>query len=192
MDDRGRLARRRAQPRGGDALHPVARPGARGAAPAVVDDHAARLARARADLQGPAGAAQGARSRDLRFPRLPAAAERGHPAVPPDVHSGGRGPGRARRDHARDRAAVQFHLRPRSRISRRRPSAPSRTSARRNAKLYRELRRRYQEEGAGRCARQRPCAARRQFATDAGRPRAAARAISRAPAGRSFRSRRRC
>ena len=53
-----RLARRRRRSRAGDALHPVARAGARRAAPAAVDDHAARLARARADLQGPAGEAR--------------------------------------------------------------------------------------------------------------------------------------
>ena len=43
----------------GDAVHPVARARARGAVPAAVDGHAARLARARADLQGPDREAQG-------------------------------------------------------------------------------------------------------------------------------------
>jgi tryptophanyl-tRNA synthetase len=55
----GRLAGRAAStPReASDAVHPVARAGARRAAPAAVDDHPARLAGAGADLQGPAGEA---------------------------------------------------------------------------------------------------------------------------------------
>jgi hypothetical protein len=48
---------------------------ARRAAPAAVDDDAAGLAGAGADLQGPAGKAGRQGSLDLRLPRLPAAAE---------------------------------------------------------------------------------------------------------------------
>ena len=57
-----RLAGRRRRSGARDAVHPVARARACRAAPAAVDDHAARLARARADVQGPAGEADGPRS----------------------------------------------------------------------------------------------------------------------------------
>ena len=59
-------------------------------------------------------AAQGKGPRHLRLPRLSAAAERRHPALPPGLRAGGRGPGGARGDHARDRAALQPPLRPRA------------------------------------------------------------------------------
>ncbi len=98
----------------GDPVRAVAHPGARGAAPAAVDDDAAGLARARADLQGPDGEAQGSRPRDLRLPRLSAAAVGGHPHLPGALRAGGRGPGAARRDDARGRAALQPPLRPRA------------------------------------------------------------------------------
>ena len=109
-----RLAGRRPEPRRRDAVHAVPGARARRTASAAVDDHAAGLARARADLQGPAGAAEGQGSRHLRLPRLSAAAERRHPAVPAGLRAGRRGPGRARRDHARDRAPLQPSLRPRA------------------------------------------------------------------------------
>ena len=96
------------------AVRAVAGARARRTAPAAVDDHAAGLAGARAELQGPAGGAQGKGSRHLRLPRLPAAADRGHPAVPPGLRAGGRGPGGARGDHARDRAPLQPSVRPRA------------------------------------------------------------------------------
>ena len=122
-DDRGqhlghgdRLAGRRRRSVAGDALHPVARAGARRALPAAVDGHAARLARARADLQGPAGEAQRPRPRDLRLPRLSAAAGRRHPDLPRHHGAGGRGPGPARRDDARDRAPLQPPVRLRARL----------------------------------------------------------------------------
>ena len=47
------------------------------------------LARARADLQGSAGAAQGKGPRNLRFSRLPAAAERRYPALSAELRAGG-------------------------------------------------------------------------------------------------------
>ncbi len=128
------------EPVGVHAVHPVAGARARRAAPAAVDDHAARLARARAELQGPAGAAQGEGPRDLRLPRLPAAAERRHPALPAEVRAGRRGPGRARRDHPRDRAALQPRLRPRAGLrgqGREGGQAPGQSK---NAALYQELR----------------------------------------------------
>ena len=112
----GRLACRRRRSRAGDAVHPVARAGARRAASAAVDDHAARLARARADVQGPAGEADRQGSLDLRLPRLSAAAKRGHPDLPRQPRAGRRGPGAAHRIHPRDRAPLQSRLRPRARI----------------------------------------------------------------------------
>ena len=136
-DDRGqhlghgdRLAGRRRRSVAGDALHPVARAGARRTLPAAVDGHAARLARTRADLQGPAGEAQRPRPRDLRLPRLSAAAGRRHPDLPRHHGAGGRGPGPARRDDARDRAPLQPPVRLASPASRRRRATPSRSSAR--------------------------------------------------------------
>ena len=77
-----RLAGRRRRPEPGDALRPVAGAGARRAAPAAVDDDAARLAGARADLQGPAGEARRQGPLDLRLPRLSAAAGGRHPDLP--------------------------------------------------------------------------------------------------------------
>ena len=53
-----------------DDLHPVARARARRARAAARHDRAGRLARARADVQGPAGKARRPRSVDLRLPRL--------------------------------------------------------------------------------------------------------------------------
>ena len=97
-----------------DAVHPVARSRARRAAPAALDDHAAGLAGARADLQGSAGEAVRPRSVDLRLSRLSAAAGRRHPDLPRDPGAGGRGPGAAHRVHARGRAPLQPHLRARA------------------------------------------------------------------------------
>ena len=65
----------------------------------------------------------------LRLPRLPAAAERRHPAVPAGLRAGGRGSGRACGGHARDSRAASTISTAASRISSRRPSAPSRSSA---------------------------------------------------------------
>ncbi len=113
-----RLARRRPRPRQGHALHPEPPARARRAVHAAGDGNAARLARAHADLQGPDGAAQGPRPRDLRLPRLSAPAGRRHPDLQGCVRAGRRRPGAARRDHARGRAPLQPPLRPRARLRR--------------------------------------------------------------------------
>ena len=92
-------------------LRPVVGPGARRAAPPALDDHAARLARARPDLQGDPAAARRPRPLDLRLPRLSRAAGRRHPDVPRDRGAGRRRSGAARRADARDRAPLQPRLR---------------------------------------------------------------------------------
>ena len=80
-------------------------------------------------LQGPAGAAQGEGPRDLWLSRLPAAAERRHPALPGRLRAGRRGPGRACGGHARDWRAASTTSTAASPTSSTRPSAPSRNSA---------------------------------------------------------------
>ena len=121
LGDGDRLARRRPRPEPGDALHPVAGARARRAAPAALDDHAARLARARADLQGPAGEARGQGPRDLRLPRLSAAAGGRHPDLPRDATCRwARTRCRTSRSRARSRAA-SITSTAASRASRRRP-----------------------------------------------------------------------
>ena len=99
-----------------DDLHPVARARARRARAAARHDHAGRLARAGADLQGPAAEARRSRPLELRFPRLSGDAGRRHPDLSREHGAGGRGPGLARRARARDRAPLQPHLRPRARL----------------------------------------------------------------------------
>jgi tryptophanyl-tRNA synthetase len=119
---------------------------ARRAASAAVDDHAARLARARAVLQGSAGAAQGKGPEHLRISRLSAAAERRHPAVPRrNTCRSARIRSRTWRSRARSRGASITSTaasRSSSRRSRRRSRAGSR-----NATLYRTLRKEFQEKG---------------------------------------------
>ena len=129
-----RLARRRPGPGQGHDLHPEPPARARRAVHAAGDGHAAGLARARADLQGPDRQAQGPRPGDLRLSRLPAAAGRRHPDLQGHLRAGGRGPGLARRTDARGGAPLQPPVRPRTRISRpspppRWPSCPRTTSA---------------------------------------------------------------
>ena len=63
---------------------------------------------------------QGPRPRDLRLPRLPAAAGRRHPDLQGRLRAGGRGPGAARRAHARGGAPLQPPLRRQARRPRRR------------------------------------------------------------------------
>ncbi len=116
LGDVRRLARRRHQPVAGHDLHPVARARARRAHAAARHDHAGRLARARADLQGPAAEARRPRPVQLRVPRLPGDAGRRHPDLPREHGAGGRGPGVAHRARARARAPLQLHLRPRGGI----------------------------------------------------------------------------
>ena len=108
-----RLAGRRARPRALHALHPEPGARARGAAPAALDGHAAAVAGAGADLQGAAAAPAGEGPLDLRLPRLPAAADRGHHHLQGGRGAGGRGPGPAHRADPRDRAPLQQLLRPR-------------------------------------------------------------------------------
>ncbi len=80
---------------------------ARRAAPAVLDDHAAGMAGARAQLQGAAGKPGRQESRHLRLSRLPAAAGGRHSDVPGGLCSGGPGPGGARGADARGGAPLQ-------------------------------------------------------------------------------------
>src|SRR5918994_1469647 len=174
LEHRHRLARGRAQSCGRDHVHPVARTRAFRAASAAVDDHAARLARTGADLQGPAGAAQGQGPGDVWLPRLPAAAGGRHPAVQGRVRSGGRGPGGARGNHARSRAALQQHLRPRAGLRKegREGDQESRQPQRYSLQgVAPGLSGRRQSGGD----RDRTCHARRQRAPDSRRPRALAR-----------------
>ena len=68
------VARRRRRPEEVDDLSAVGRPGDQRAAHAALDDHAGVVARARADVQGTDRRAR-VRNRDVRFPRLSAAAD---------------------------------------------------------------------------------------------------------------------
>ena len=142
-----RLARRGNRPVARHAVYPVARAGARGAASAAVDDHAPGLAERVPTLQGPAGEADRPRPVDLWLSRLSAAAERRHPDLPryavpvgedqvPHIeftreiarrfnHIYGREPGFEEKAEGGGKEARQQE----------------------SAKLYRELRTRYQEQG---------------------------------------------
>ena len=130
-DPRGRhrLARGRLESRRRDAVRAVARARARRTASAAVDDHAARLARARADLQGSAGAAARKRtwpptaSSAIRCCRAPTSCCTGRPSC-----RSARIRWRTWRSRARSRAA-SITCTAASRTSSRRPSAPSRSSA---------------------------------------------------------------
>ena len=121
---RRRLARGRRRSGAQHDLRPVARAGARRAVPAALDGHADAVARARADLQGAAGAAVRQATLDARVPRLSAAADGRHPHVRRAVRAGRRGPGAAPRADARDRAPLQPVLR---RHLRRAAAAPDAT-----------------------------------------------------------------
>jgi hypothetical protein len=107
----GRLARGRPRPRALGDLHPVAGARTRRAPPAALDAHAARLAGAGADLQGPAAAAREQGPGDLRLPRLPGAADGGHHHLPRRLRAGGGGPDEPPRAVARDRPPLQRLLR---------------------------------------------------------------------------------
>src|SRR5205807_1784164 len=108
-DGRG-LARRRSRPRALAALAPVGGAGARRAPPALLDGHAARLARARAHLQGDGGAAR-LRVALVRAPLVSAAPGGRHPHVQSPLGPGRYRPGAARRADAGGRAPLQSHVR---------------------------------------------------------------------------------
>ena len=84
LDPRGRarLARGRARPGAGDDVSAVPRGAACGAGSLLLDDHAPRLARAGADLQGPDRAAALARPRHARVPRVSGSDDGRHRALP--------------------------------------------------------------------------------------------------------------
>ncbi len=123
-------------------------PRTRRTAPAAVDDHAAGLAGARADLQGPAGKTRS--EKDLStygFLGYPLLQKRRHPDLPRQPGAGGRGPGAAHRIHPRDRAPLQPHLMAASRASRKRPRRRSRSWAARRPSSMASCAPRYQEQG---------------------------------------------
>ncbi len=186
-----RLARRRHRPRQRDHLHPEPPARARRAVHAAGDGHAARLARARADLQGPDGEAQGPRPRDLRLPRLPAAAGGRHPDLQGRLRAGGRGPVVARRADARGRAPLQPSLRPRAELRRAGAETSSRSSARTRPRRSRRRARPSRKKAARkRCRRRAPWS---PPARRSARPIASGSMPgSAAPARRSCASRRRC
>src|SRR3989304_6237789 len=93
------------------ALRPEPGAGARGAAPAALDDRARALAGARADLQGAAAAAPGPGPLDLRLSRVPAAADGRHHHLQGGRGSGRGGPGPAHPAVARGRPPLQQPLR---------------------------------------------------------------------------------
>ncbi len=92
-------------------LRAVAGAGARRAVPAAVDDGADAVARARADLQGADGAADGEGSVDARLPRLSAAADRRRHHLRRALRAGRRGSGAAPGAEPRDRAPLPQLLR---------------------------------------------------------------------------------
>ena len=81
--------------------------------PEHAEGHAAGLAGTGADLQGSDRQAEGPRPRDLRFPRLSAAAGGRRADLPRQHGAGRRGPGAARGNDARAVAPLQPYLRPR-------------------------------------------------------------------------------
>ena len=99
-------------------------PAARGTALAVFDDHSARLAGARPDLQGTEGEHQGERPDDIRISWLSRAAVGGHFDLQGGLRPGRRRPGGACGTDARDRTPVQRLLR-----QTRRPSSRNRSPA---------------------------------------------------------------
>ncbi len=100
-------------PRPGEERHlrPVACPADGRARARLRDDHAARLARARADVQGADRAAPRAGPRDVRVPRLPGPHDGRHRALPRALRPRRKGPGEPPRDLPRDRPPLQRLLR---------------------------------------------------------------------------------
>ena len=190
-----RLARRRPRPGARDDLHPEPPARARRAVHAARDGHAARLARAHADLQGPDREAEGPRPRDLRLPRLPAAAGGRHPDLQgaPFVPVG-EDQALARRDHARGRAPLQPPLRPRAATSRRSVAARAEEARRRTTRRHFEAARKaFREDGDAAALGDGARADRRAAAAlSAASDRELLPATCAAPAERSCPSRRRC
>ena len=89
-----------------DLVHPVAYPAACRTSPAVLDDYAARLAGAGADVQRTAGEHHRQRPDHVRISGLPGAAGSRHPDLQGRLRPGGRRPGPARRADPRNRAAI--------------------------------------------------------------------------------------
>ena len=116
-------------------------------------DHAGALARAQPDLQGPDRAAQQQGPVHLRVSGLPGAAGRGHHHVQALRRTGGRGPGAARRDHPRDRPALQLFLRPGVPGARGHPDRDPQTARDRPPQDEQELRQRHLPLRSGRCRR---------------------------------------
>ena len=104
------------------------------------------------------------------------------------LRAGGRGPGAARRDHARDRAPLQPPVRPRAGLRGKAQAAVKKLGTRR-AKRYRELRTRFQEQGddAARSKRAQTLSRRRSLSLG---DRERSSATSRRAARRSWSSRR--
>ncbi len=183
LGDVRRLARRRHQSDAGDDLHPVARARARRAHAAARDDHAGRLARARADVQGPAAEARRSRPVELRLPRLPGDAGRRHPDLPREHGPGRRGPGRrTSSSSASSRAASTTSTAASPGFEDKAKAAIKKLGAKK-ARRYGELRTAFQEQGDDGGARSREGAARRDAEPVARRPRAAVR-LSRGDAPR--------
>src|SRR5208283_4099737 len=115
-------------------------------APAAVDDHSPRLARARALVQGPAAAARRSRSCDLWLSRLPAAAVRRHSHVSRPVRAGGRGSG-CSRGITREVARRFNHIYGREPQFEQKAERAIKSLGSRNSAMYRTLRKEYQEKG---------------------------------------------
>ena len=175
-----------------DDVHPVARAGARRAAPAAVDDHAARLARARADVQGPAGAAARRRtSRPTGSSAIRCCRARTSCSIARCTCRSARTRWRTSRSRARSRAASISSTAAKPDFEAKAERAIKNLGSK-NAALYRELRAGLPGTRRGRRRWSGAHAARRQFAPDAGRSRAAARVSRGHRAHRSCPSRRRC
>ena len=154
-------------------LHSEPRTPARRVAPALLHDHAARLAGARAHLQGAAGEHHRQGFEHLRLSRLSAVAGRRYPALSAAVCSRWPGPGGARGTDPRGRAAIQLDVQimsvfpePGWRCSRLLPKVPG-TDGRKMSKSYGNTDRVDRRPGPRRRPRSLPCP---QMASGFGRP----------------------
>ena len=93
---------------------------------------------------------EGPRPGDLRLPRLPAAAGGRHPDLQGRVRAGRRGPGVARRAHARGRAPLQPPLRPRARLRGAASQAALKKLGKERAKDFEAARKAFRENGDAR------------------------------------------